>query len=171
MTRFLWIDTFKDGKTVATAPPELLLEETQFAWNTMVDDSATRFFPVVPDDGNIPCGAVVHMSGLPDYDAAVKLGKTIPWAAHNFADWEMFPFGNFVSIQKLFHQNGKYRAAPPVQRPKPFTSNPTVTWYAAVSAKDPGTYDSEHGLEDAVACYRLIKGKLSLNFRPRVMDR
>jgi hypothetical protein len=156
---YLFYDVFKDGKTIADAPLSLFKKESDFAWDSTRRGETVRFFPLATDEQDIINGAVVHLRGIPTPEDADKLKEQVPWIKHGFSNGRVVPIGNFVSVSKLFGQNGKYRGTEPVQRSQPFSTDPCVTWYVIVTAKDASSYDSAYGLEDALECVRLWKGK------------
>lgn len=160
--RALYYDVFKAGKDVTQAPPEVLEKENQLAWKSNVHEHNSRFFNITSDedrDGHDIRGAVVHLSGFSSYESLMEFTQNVPWVKYGFADGRTIPFGNFVSLEKLFYQQGKYKTLEQIKRSHPFTSDPTVTWYVIISAKDISSYDTRFGLEDALQCYRLLKGK------------
>lgn len=158
--KYLWYDNFKDGRTILNAPPKVLQEENELAWSTNEDDTAIRFDPVIGEHDEMVRGAVVQLMGWKDYEEAVNACAQIPWVVHGFAEGEVIPYGNFTSVKKLFHQNGRYKDMEPVKRAKDFSGNPNVSWVVILLAKDDelASYDEKYGLEDAVLCFRLWKG-------------
>ncbi|KIX09561.1 uncharacterized protein Z518_00641 [Rhinocladiella mackenziei CBS 650.93] len=161
--RALWYDVFKEGKSLADAPKEMLAEENALAWKSNVETWNTRFFPVIQEDSEDIAGAVVHLTGVENYESLVKFTANVPWIVHDFAAGGVFPFGNFVSVQKLFHQDNKYRGIDLIKRVKPFVSFPTITWYVVLSAKHTWReeYEKQFGLDDALQSFRLLKGDIA----------
>ncbi|KAJ4542998.1 hypothetical protein HRR83_003528 [Exophiala dermatitidis] len=128
--RALWYDVFKQGKTLADAPPDVLAQESNMAWSTNVSGKNTRFFNIITEKDDVIAGAVVHFTDIKSYDDLLELTGSIPWMEADFAVGRPFLYQNFVSVEKLFHQNGKYLGVEPIKRIQPFTTSPTVTWYA-----------------------------------------
>ncbi|KAK4944542.1 hypothetical protein LTR10_015976 [Elasticomyces elasticus] len=161
--RALWYDVFKDGKSIKDAPQDMLAEENDLAWRSNVETMNTRFFTVIQEDNEEVAGAVVHLTDIKDYDSLVDFMGKVPWIVHDFAAGGVFPFTNFVSVQKLFHQNNKYQGIELIKRLKPFTSSPTITWYVVLSAKKESQsgYDKSYGLDDALQSFRLLKGDIA----------
>ncbi|KAL4894158.1 hypothetical protein BDV59DRAFT_207208 [Aspergillus ambiguus] len=158
---YIFYDVFKGGKTLDDAPLALLREETEFAWDSTYKGETTRFFPLITDDQNKINGAVVHWKGIGNPEQADHLRQEVPWIKHGFSDGRVIPIGNFVSVSKLFDQGGKFRRCEPVQRLRPFSTDPCVTWYAILVAKDASSYDSIYGVRDALHCVRLWKGGIA----------
>lgn len=156
---YLFYDVFKDGKTIADAPLSLLKKESDFAWDSTQSGETTRFFTLATDQGDQVNGAVVHWKGIRSPEHAHSIRDEVPWIKNGFSDGRVVPIGNFVSVSKLFNQGGKFRGAEPVQRSSAFNTDPCVTWYAVVTAKETSSYDSAYGLEDALHCVRLWKGR------------
>lgn len=156
----LWYDVFKDGKTLDNAPRELLLEENKYAWRSTAEAWCSRFFPLLHDEEPQVRGAVVHLDDIKSHQDLLTMCAEIPWIKHGFADGRALLYGNFVSVQKLFNQNRKYAYdnVKHISRLQPFTSDPTVTWYAIITAEDVPHYDDKYGIEDAFACFQLLKG-------------
>ncbi|CZR50379.1 uncharacterized protein PAC_00251 [Phialocephala subalpina] len=159
--RALWYDVFKEGKSIADAPPSMLEEENELAWSSNVHENNTRFNTVIVDESEDIAGAVVHLSGIESYSKLLDFISKVPWIQHDFAYGKAFPFGNFVSVQKLFHQDGKYRGVPMIDRPRPFNTSPTITWYVILSAKKTDGYDDDYGLDDALQGFRLLKSNIA----------
>lgn len=163
--RALWYDVFKQGKTLADAPPAVLAEESNMAWSTNVSGKNTRFFNIITEgDGEI-AGAVVHFTDMESYDDLLDLTSSIPWMKNDFAIGKPFLYENFVSVEKLFHQGGKYLGVEPMKRLQPFTTSPTITWYVILTAKTLEGYDKEFGIDDALQGFRMLKGMLFLSSR------
>lgn len=162
--RALWFDVFHEGTSIADADKEVLLEENTLAWKSNVEAMNTRFFPVIGDDDENIRGAVVHLQGFSDYPSMVAFTKTVPWIKHGVARGGIYPYGNFVSVQRLFGQNGKYRDVKLIERIQRFETSPTFTWYVVISARKTQLedYDAQYGLDDALQCFRLLKGKQKL---------
>ncbi|PVH69454.1 hypothetical protein DL98DRAFT_598644 [Cadophora sp. DSE1049] len=159
--RALWYDVFNDGKDIADASSWMLAEENDLAWSSNVNENNTRFNTVILDDSEDIVGAVVHLSGIESYPKLLDFISKVPWIQHGFAHGNAFPFGNFVSVQKLFHQDGKYRGLPTIERTQPFNTNPTITWYVVLSAKKVAGYDEKFGLDDALQGFRLLKSNIA----------
>lgn len=156
--RALWYDVFKQGKTLADASPAVLAEESDMAWSTNVSGKNTRFFNVITEkDGEI-AGAVVHFTDMKSYDDLINLTASIPWMKHDFAVGRAFLYENFVSVEKLFRQHGKYLGIEPMRRLAHFTTSPTITWYVILTAKTSDGYNEEFGVDDALQGFRMLKG-------------
>lgn len=160
----LFYDVFKNDKSILDAPPELLALETKYAWTATKDEDADRFFPIVFDDNELTRGAVIHLGGYETTEQVAQHVDNVPWLTHGFSDGFFYVYGNFKSVELLFKHNGKYayENLNPMDRVQPFTTDPTVTWYVVVEAKEPSTYDAKHGVGDAVGCFRLLKGLTEL---------
>lgn len=156
--RALWYDVFKEGKTLADASSAVLAQESNMAWSTNVSGKNTRFFNVITEEDGEIAGAVVHFTDIRSYDDLRELTSSIPWMKHDFAIGKPFLYENFVSVEKLFHQNGKYLRVQPIKRLQPFTTSPTVTWYVILTAKMLSGYDEQYGVDDALQGFRLLKG-------------
>lgn len=159
---FLFYDVFKDGKTLVDAPFGMLKEESEFAWDSTQRGETTRFFPLATDNGDQIHGAVVHWKGIPSLEDARNVRDKVPWVKHGFSNARVVPIGNFQSVSKLFNRGGEFRGALPVQRLEPFNTDPCVTWYVVVTAKEGFDYDSAYGLQDALHCVCLWKGRLDM---------
>jgi hypothetical protein len=158
--KVLFHDVFKNDKSILDAPPDLLLKENHHAWGATKADVADRFFPVVFDENDLVRGAVVHISWFETYEQVVEEVDRTPWLVHGFSDGSFCIYGSFKSVELLFNQDKKYayQNLKPMECVRPFSTDPTVTWYVVVEAKDTTTYASEHGVGDAVGCFRLMKG-------------
>lgn len=156
---YLFYDIFKEGKTLDDAPPALLRKESEFAWASTKSGETTRFFPSITDEENKVNGAVVHWRGIESPERAESIKQEVPWSRHGFSDAKVIPIGNFTSVSKLFQQGGKYLDCEPVQRLQPFSTDPCVTWYVIIVARDASSYDTMFGERDALHCVRLWKGK------------
>ncbi|KAL2404115.1 hypothetical protein ABEF95_002198 [Exophiala dermatitidis] len=122
--RALWYDVFKQGKTLADARPDVLAQESNRAWSTNVSGKNTRFFNVITEKDDETAGAVVHFTDIKSYDDLLELTGSIPWMKADFAVGRPFLYKNFVSVEKLFHQNGKYLGVERIRRSQPFTTSP-----------------------------------------------
>ncbi|OQV03393.1 hypothetical protein CLAIMM_08442 [Cladophialophora immunda] len=156
--RALWYDVFKEAKSLEDASPSVLAQESNMAWSTNVSGKNTRFFNVIREEDGEIAGAVVHFTDIKSYDDLRELTSSIPWMKHDFAIGQPFLYENFVSVEKLFHQDGKYLGVQPIERLLPFTTSPTVTWYVILTAKVLSGYDEEYGVDDALQGFRLLKG-------------
>ncbi|KAL2408250.1 hypothetical protein ABEF93_000056 [Exophiala dermatitidis] len=159
--RALWYDVFKQGKTLADAPPDVLAQESNMAWSTNVSGKNTRFFNIITEKDDVIAGAVVHFTDIKSYDDLLELTGSIPWMEADFAVGRPFLYQNFVSVEKLFHQNGKYLGVEPIKRIQPFTTSPTVTWYVILTAKTSEGFDEGHGVDNALQAFRMLKGGIA----------
>ncbi|PYH30877.1 uncharacterized protein BO87DRAFT_389847 [Aspergillus neoniger CBS 115656] len=142
---YLFYDIFKEGKTLDDAPLALLRKESEFAWASTHSGETTRFFPSITDEEN----------------KAESIKQEVPWIKHGFSDAKVVPIGNFTSVSKLFHQEGKYLHCEPVQRLQPFATDPCVTWYAVIVARDASSYEAMFGERDALHCVRRWNGGIA----------
>ncbi|GLB09300.1 hypothetical protein AtubIFM57258_005217 [Aspergillus tubingensis] len=158
---YLFYDIFKEGKTLDDAPLALLRKESESAWASTNSGETTRFFPSITDEENKVNGAVVHWRGIESPERAESIKQEVPWIKHGFSDAKVIPIGNFTSVSKLFHQGGKYLHCEPVQRLQPFNTDPCVTWYVVIVARDASSYDAMFGERDALHCVRPWKGGIA----------
>lgn len=157
--RALWYDVFNAGKSLAQAPADMLKEENDLAWKSNVEEWNTRFFNVIQNDSEEIAGAVVHLCNFESYEALQEFVRSVPWIKHGFATGKAYPFTNFISVQKLFNQGGKYAGYGLIHRKNPFCTSPTITWYVILAAKSKDTHEKGYGIDDALHGFRLLKSK------------
>ncbi|PWY76772.1 hypothetical protein BO83DRAFT_425687 [Aspergillus eucalypticola CBS 122712] len=116
------------GRPLKTPPLALLRKESEFAWASTHSGETTRFFPSITDEINKVNGAVVHWRSIESPERAESIKQKVPWIKHGYSDAKVVPIGKFTSVSKLFHQGGKYLHCEPVQRLRPFITDPCVTW-------------------------------------------
>lgn len=155
--RVLWYDVFNNDKSLADASASMLAEENALAWKSNVEEWSTRFFNVIQEDSEDIAGAVVHLSTVESYDGLQEFVKSVPWIKHGFATGKAFPFKNFVSVQKLFHQDGKYAKYDLIPHQKPYVTSPTITWYVVLAAKSIDGHDARFGVDDAFQAFWMLK--------------